>query len=81
MNYVDLPALPGIVNGFKLRMEVAKAISQVEILAASGADASLVIEQLDGFFEACYAAVSATREIPRPQVHGSTPEPKPKKVK
>jgi len=52
MNYVDLPDVRHVVRGFKLRVDAARAVSQVELLAASGAASVEAAESLRDFFVA-----------------------------
>lgn len=53
MNYADLVS-PGIVNGgFRLRLDCAKAISAVEIVAQTGPSGVTTAQNLRDFFIAC----------------------------
>jgi len=52
MNYVDLPDLRHIVRGFSLRVDAARAISQVEMNAVSGVASTEAAENLRDFFVA-----------------------------
>jgi len=66
MNYVDLPDVRGIIRGFNLRIEAAKAISQIEMAARNGADVSQAGNALWSFFTACTDAAYAAGQIGRP---------------
>jgi len=73
MNYVDLPAIPGVIRGFTLRIEAAKAISQLETAARNGAQISDASSALSAFFYACAqgAALAADPpQAPQPQGNG-----------
>lgn len=53
MNYADLVS-PGLINGgFRLRLDCAKAISAVEIVAKTGASGITTAEKLRDFFIEC----------------------------
>jgi|GEM_PF-4073348 len=71
MNYVDLPHMPGILRGFNLRIEAAKAISQVEMLERNGVNVGVEANALAHFFNACHEAVLDAQEPPQaPQPQG-----------
>jgi hypothetical protein len=53
MNYADLVS-PGLVNGgFRLRLDCARAISAVEIVAHTGDGGIATAQKLRDFFIAC----------------------------
>lgn len=53
MNYADLMS-PGLINhGFRLRLDCAKAISAVEIVAKTGTAGIATATKLRDFFIAC----------------------------
>jgi len=69
MDYVNLPDLRGIMRGFSLRVDAARAISHVETAAMNGVDVSEMANTLGGFFSACANAVysAAGGEAPSPE--------------
>jgi len=60
MDYTKLPDLRRVVRGFDMRMDAARAISQVEILHAGGSADTLPATDLRTFFIACANAVDKT---------------------